>query len=1059
MKKTILTLVVLMSLVLLLFVGAVGCDKAKDLLFKAPEDVQYDGQYITWKKVDGAKYYTVKIDEAEPVRSNSTTYMYASNKVVNITVTAVYSDAEKSTSVTFKPLSTIERINVNESGDISWDPVAGANAYLVNINGTTETVYETTIVGLPTGNNRVKIKPIVSGDSSFYSSYSAESNIHIYNAPSNIKYDGTQITWTGNASSYAVSINGAPWDVTTVAHYSYPSDNMDFDVQIKALGNHSSTFDSSVVSDEFHYLSMIPEIFVENGIAKWNPIDGAEGYKIKIGGVLQNINLKATQYENISAGKRYVLSVMPYNNNGHYFSTWSQEKTIYILEAPKVYWNNDMKLDGEANNNFYWDAVNGADGYTVQLVKEGNVPEVTTYPEGQRSFAYAYTEVGKYTVQVKANAPGSNPDYYDSQFSTTINVERLPAPKAVGNDFIVSDKDDLAKGFTVNFQSVSGARGYQLYKEGEEMVGKFTTSNSLSDTNVIDKASIASVEMNYYIRSMGSSLRTVANKQTVVLDSLTSQSLSFKISVQPTPQNLTMSGTVLSWSAVEGVNSFTVAYSGTAVTAKGNQYDLSTIKAGTISVSVCSAGNGSNVLASNISAPITIQRLETPKNFKIKAEANGTLYNYEVLNAKSYEAYIGSEKTPVKDDNFTNIYNLIKTDGTTVSMVAVANCYNDNNTLYYMSSEISATQQFIRLAAPTFPEGALSNSVELLWNSPSNINTAEYTPTYRVFKGIDEQINGGDLNSTRFNIEYLEGGNYYTFYVKAIGNDTKYLDSDYSTVISAYKIKTPEIRLENGEYVWNALVNASTYYIEIDGVKVSDAYHESGAVYSYIPRFTTEGDHIVKIQAKGDGKGNLDSAFFTFTQKALILNAPIIQYNYSDNNYVEGGKIIVSVLSHSEILNSMGYQYEIGGQAVTSKEATFGKEISEAGKYTIRVKALGGSFDNNGIYYIDSHYAGGSVTDYINILPPINASSIRITTDGLVKWDSVSGSYGYEYQIAYNGEDFGTSTELGYNTNTFVVENYNQYKTITIRIRVRGDNIKNITSDWIEWTWTNSNLA
>lgn len=32
-----------------------------------------------------------------------------------------------------------------------------------------------------------------------------------------------------------------------------------------------------------------------------------------------------------------------------------------------------------------------------------------------------------------------------------------------------------------------------------------------------------------------------------------------------------------------------------------------------------------------------------------------------------------------------------------------------------------------------------------------------------------------------------------------------------------------------------------------------------------------------------------------------------------------------------------------------------------------------------------------------------------------------------------------------------------QYKTISIRVRVKGDGNKTITSEWTEWTWTNSN--
>ena len=70
-------------------------------------------------------------------------------------------------------------------------------------------------------------------------------------------------------------------------------------MEVKALGNHTSTYDSKSVSEKFHYLDAVTEIFVEDGIIKWNAINGAEGYKLKIGGVVQKAVVTATQYENL----------------------------------------------------------------------------------------------------------------------------------------------------------------------------------------------------------------------------------------------------------------------------------------------------------------------------------------------------------------------------------------------------------------------------------------------------------------------------------------------------------------------------------------------------------------------------------------------------------------------------------------------------------------------------------------------------------------------------------------------------------------------------------------
>ncbi len=1052
MKKKLLLVLLSVISILMCTVGLTACDKANEYLYKV-ENIAYDGQYITWSKTELADYYNVQINGGEKARSNSTTYAYTSEETFEVTVTAVADGEDKaSESVTFKPLATIENITVSENGELSWDAVSGANAYSLTINGTTATATENYYSDLPTGSNRIKVKPIVSGDNTYYSKWSTEVTAYIYEAPSSVKYDGTNLTWTGNATDYTVTINGNMQTVrgNTLA---FNSGNRDFTAEVKAIGNHTSTYDSKSVSEDFHYLDPVTEIFVEDGIIKWNAINGAQGYKIKIGGVVQKAAIEGTEYDKLASGRSQDIAVMPYNETGNYFSSWSAEKTVYILDTPVVSWNNDLELDGEANNNLTWNAVNAANGYTARLIKDGGTPEITTYSDVQRAFAHAYSEVGVYTIEVKANASESAADYYDSKYSTPITVERLAAPKAISDKFIVSDKDNLASGFTVNFVQVNGASGYQLYKDGVLLSGKYTTASALTDNNIADVSNIAQQEYTYMVRSMGG-VKTISGKQYVTLPCLTASALSFNITVQATPQNSVMSGYAISWDAVAGNNGYIVAYAGTTVTAQTEQYDLSTIKAGSYNVTVAARGNGGATLASNQSQPIAVQRLEAPINIRIKAEGNGTLQWDDVSNAKSYEVYLDLSSTPLDSNAYGNMYQFIETNGTTLSMVAVANYYNDDNTLYYMTSETSPTQQFIRLAAPTFPEGALANSIELLWNAPSNINTAEYTPTYKVYSAIGEQIGSGDQNATKFNIEYLEGGSQNNFYVKAIGNDTKYLDSEYSIVITAYKINMPEFDIVDGQYVWNSVSNASSYYLEIDGKKVNDNYHVSGSTYSYTPRFDVEGDHIVKLKAVGDGSNNLDSAVYTYTQKAKILQAPTIEYKYSADSFVTNGNITVTIKTPTA--NCSGYQYEIAGQSVTSKELSYSKVIQNPGKYTIRVKALGGSFDSNDIYYIDSQYAGGSATDAITLLAPPSTSSFSITSDGAIKWNASSGSFGYEYLISFDGGDFGNVSTTGFNTLS-VGSDYKKYRTITVKIRAKGNGLETISSAWIEWTWSNSN--
>ena len=96
-KKGLLILFVTAIMSLLMF-SFVACDKAKDtienLLAKAPENVQYDGQYLTWDK-NGADYYNVSINGGDKVRVNSTSYGYNTSDSFSVTVWAVFVGTEK----------------------------------------------------------------------------------------------------------------------------------------------------------------------------------------------------------------------------------------------------------------------------------------------------------------------------------------------------------------------------------------------------------------------------------------------------------------------------------------------------------------------------------------------------------------------------------------------------------------------------------------------------------------------------------------------------------------------------------------------------------------------------------------------------------------------------------------------------------------------------------------------------------------------------------------------------------------------------------------------------
>lgn len=1049
MKKTFFVIALILAIVTTV-VCLVACEKVEEILMDAPADVYYDGQYLTWDKVD-ADYYTVSINGGEAQRVNSTTYSYVASGVdFDVTVTSVKGEASKSISKTFHALAAIEELNVYNDGTIWWNAVAGANAYRVQVNGQDAgEITQTTYTPANAGSIGIKVKPVVSGDNSFYSFWSTEKRINIYAAPSNIGYDGTTLSWQGNGREYEVVINGQVSKVQTT-RFDYKSENRDFDVSIKAVGDYINNYDSKVVTESFKYLDTVTDMTIENGNLKWQAVENAAGYKVRVGANVFNVT-GATEYTALAAGQSMEVSIMPYNDNGNYFSSWSAKMSVYILATPVTNWNSDLELDTVANNNLTWDAIPAAAGYTVLLTLPDGSTEEMTKSADSRAYANLYETVGIYQVAVKANASATDADRYDSKYSAPITVERLAAPRRASQNFITSDPNSLNKGFTVNFVSVNGATGYQLYKDGLIQSGLTAGADgsSITDNNVAASTVTSQQNYTYMVQSLGG-VRTIGGLKYVTLPSIKATSLSFNIIVQQQPQGLTMSGFNAFWNAVGGSNGYAVTYGGETYTASTEMFNLETLPTGTFNISVCARGDGAATLASNYTATMEVRRLDYPRNIRITYGAGNGLLEYDdVSNASGgYSVYIGEGAQAVDQQSWDEMYNFITEEGTVLSMTANANKFNEDGTVYYMTSPVSPTQQFIRLAAPTFPEGAISTQSEIRWNAPDNINLREYTPTYVV---MYHNTTVAARNGTSYSLTELDAGN-YIFTVRAVGDDVHYLDSEYSYVGKSFdKLETPEMSVEADGYHWMSVALSSAYYVEIDGVRVYDADHVAGKEYIFKPSYATVGLHTVRITAIGNGIDTVSGKPLVYTQTVEQLQRPEINVSYSNpEGFTIGATIDVDITKASP--NAVYYQYEIGGKASSSTELYASQVMDSPGTFAVRVKALGGVIDDADIYYIDSLYS--AETSMVLLAAPTLAG-FQMSSDGIIQWRAVTGANGYDYKISFDGNAASEVEHIS--GSSLKIANFRNYSNITVWVRSSAYGAANkVNSSWTQWTWTNS---
>lgn len=1074
----------------LLAVSAISLCACNIIEVDAPENLTYNGSSISWNAVEGADYYLLQINNGEEKKVTTTVLPYAATGTeFNVKVTAV-SELKKKigksgvTEKVFKVLPKIESINFYDNGTAYWGAVNGATGYAVTLNGAEldTPVTAAQFSDFIEGQNTIQVRPVVSGDDSWYSVWSDAKVVTKLGTPSNITYDGDYIRWTAPASGaygYEVLVNGTKLENVSGTSAKYNSQNVNFDVTVKAIGNHVSTFDSNVSQvKKFVYLNTVSNITVTDGIVGWPEVSGADGYIVKVGNNERTVN--TNQLSGLVAGETHSVSIKPISNDTTYFSNFCAPKNIYLLKTPVTEWiSGHDSHNGGVVNSIQWEGITGASGYKVKIMFNGNevnLGEGANLSENTFQYGYAFLETGEYKVYVKATSTGA--DTYDSAYGEPFTVTRLPSPTGTKADFIKSDPTELSEGFRVNFNAVSGASGYQLFKDSGELKDDYTTTNQFHVTDVLGGERITTEQKYVYtIRTKGSD-----NGRNIKLDSLPSADLTFHITVQAMPANPKMNGYTLSWGSVSGAQ-YNVKVGGSMHTAEQNSSDLSKTEVGTFPVSVNSRGNGSNVLPSLFTSEFTLTRLRAVEDLYVTTGENDGILNYTDRNpdvnvGRNFEVYIDSNMAgPATTNKYANINDYISTKVSNVFVRVNANAYDNEHpngeagATYYMSSPASETLTLARLETVTFaaPGSNRFTNSQFMWNAPGNCNAnGNITPTYRVYKGAEsnELYHNGELNGTSLDISGLAGrADKYDFVVKAIGDGRRYLNSKASAVVSILKVRTPVVKIENNAYTWNAVSDASKYAVYVNDKPVEDVVHQFGEKYTFTPNFTSVGSYSVSVYAIGDnGVESIDSDPCKFNQTTKKLSNPEFSFRYSHTAVNVQGTIDFTIDTPAAMENgspsTKGYTYSIGGASNSAEdrfETAYSRVVSTPGEHRLSVRAVGGDFDGTVLgesaYYVASDTVGGGSGYALTILGKLNQDRISLTMDKLLRWEMVTGAVKFEYRYAFDGADFAeewTPTANWENRSIDLSELYVGHSSIKVQIRAIGNGTNIISGDYAE---------
>ncbi len=1063
MKKKLANLLLALIACLFAAFGLVACGE-NPLAVSAPKNVRIDANTmsVVWDSVDGAAKYTISINDGTEYSISNTNYACAQliqgQQTFTVKVCAVGSVGDmksEATVMTFSPLGKITDLTLSDGGLLTWTVVNNATGYALRVDGTEQqvplTVPEYSIT--TTGRHSYQVRPVVAGNNGYYSVWSDVKTVTKLDTvdSSKIKYDvqAGKLSWTSvsGAKAYDVYVNGfiqAEDCKATSIDLDCPNANFVVEIQAKSDAQDTLVGEKSE-QKEFIFLDPVTNVRVQDGVLLWDEVNLATGYLLKIGNATPK-TITGTSYDKLQRGTSLTVSLMPVSTEAVYFSNWSQPASFYLLEAPVIQWNSSLELDdGSAKNNIFWDGIDNAYGYSLRIVAPNGDETIETAGATDRQFAYDFLEVGTYTVELKATADPDDSTFCDSPYSTQIKVTRLASPTQVSSGFITSNPQELSKGFTVSFEKVAKATGYRLYKEETRVADTTSSTSQFKVTDVAEAGVTSEKAYNYSVQALGSG---VMQNNAVVLNSLKSKSLSFDITVLATPQETTIEGFNFKFSSVEKAYGYAVSTGSALNDSNSTTYDLGVVlPAGNAEVKVCAKGNGSDVLASNFTAPINVTRLAAPYNIRIdESGSDSVLKCADITGAKSYNVVFDNNGQALDVDAIENIRNRITTKGTYVYMEAVANEFGVDGT-YYMTSRSSETVTFVKLETPTFGTQPFSHT-QLSWNKPGNINENIYSPTYAAYNENDVKYNEA-FTGTSMNIANLDGEKQYTFKIKALGDaspsgKTQYISSDMSEAVQIYKLGSPEIKIVDNQYQWNTVIRASSYALYIEGELKYTATHETGKTYTYKPTFTelnkeykvevvAIGDEIATINSKGVEGKNVKM------QQTKRLDTPDFKISYSHTTVSDDGVLTVEITKESPY--ATGYTYTVGGVSEFKNATTYTKGLSTPDTYRVAVYAQGGGFDEEGIYYLDSKQQGGNSTPAytLTLLAAPTAGDMDFLQDGVFEFKGVNNApYGYTVEICVNGT-WQIVSAMTTSTTIDVRSYLTGATTVKFRVRVNGN--------------------
>jgi len=974
--------------------------------------VTLDGDVAKWDAVANATEYVIYVNGEEVVKQAETSYAMTAGTKLTVKAVgneALYNDSAESNAVVLKGTLAAPVVTL-EDNVATWTAVANATEYVIYVNGEefatqAENSYEMT------AGTKLTVKAV--GDAELFDD-SVESNEVVLKgdlAKPEVTLNGYVASWTevANATSYILTVNGE--DTTVEATVLSVELNDGETLTVVAIG--SELYNNSNSSDAVTFNATklgAPNVTLDKNIASWTAVEHATGYTYKINE--DGVENTTTTLDEIELSDGDTLYVKATSTDKLYKdSDWATSAKFVkgTLDKPVV------TLDGNVAS---WARVSNATDYIVYVNDE-----VVATEKGAIKYE-GLTDGDK----IQVVAVGNEKLYNNSEKSdvVTFTAEELAAPVVELNDNVAS------------WTAVDGATGYVVYIGGVEKAtitelsyalvdGETITVKAISTSVLYKTESAISNPVTFTATKLGTPVVTfvgtnatweaVANatgyeykinggEAQKTADTSVTVAAGDEIEVRAITDNVlykasdwsaaasfdkltlaapvvVLNDNVASWGMVNGATSY-IVYINDVETATITENSYTLVDGDKIQVVAIGDEALYNDSTKSNAVTFNATKLGAPV-----AELNGNVASWAIVdNATEYVIYVDGAEVARQDNNNRSY---VLSDGQTLKVVAVS-----SSVLYKDSDDSNEV---------TFTKGTLAAPVVTLDGRTASWTAVDGATSYIYKIGED----GEEKTTAGTSVTLTDG---QTIYVKAIGNETLYNASDWSTAVTfnATKLSAPVVTLGAGDKAnvatWTAVANASGYVYKIGDVETE--------VDAPIEVTLISGQSIqVKVRS-GDllYKDSDYSAAVTFT--ATKLTAPTL----SRDGYN---------VTWADVANATGYAYKVGADGA-EKPVTDNK-VSIADGQTIYVKAT-----TTNPLYADSDWA--DIT--LNL---IKVATPNVTQNGSVlTWEAVANASGYVYQP----ENDATGTEFKLDGATMTLTSGQ-----SVRIRAKGDlNAGYADSDW-----------